>query len=501
MKKEPDLFKDVSYFAMSAVMTRGSMNMRKLETSGVERVFRMAVRLIFAVIFLSVGGFTARAQAQADDWKPKEDKAFEDDSGSAQESGERPRVSMYWYMQADFRARCEELVRQIEENLRHHPRMDFKPAQEILEPGGKARSAFERAEGLVSNAEKALFNLELEQAVEMINEAVETYEAHFHGFIDEPFGFQPLERALALQVSAAFQTGDEDLARKALLKMMAVNPGVKYDPKRFPQGAEELFLNLRLERDEFGTTSIRVDSKPGAAMVFLNGRQVGPTPISLPDVRTGYHYVTLRRDGHASVTKVVEAAPPDESVVTVEMERLSEDLFGHLAKALRDLGAARAGVGVLGAGKILGVEILVLGRITMQGNEATVNLFAYDLRTQRLLKGPVREKIDITDLGSKPADLAKELFDGVLLDGTLEDEVKVEEEPPKVRKTMKERWRGFRNWGGFWYTVGGVAGAVVIGAAVGLVLGLTPQDRWDRMPAGSRTVIFKHRTGLTISSF
>ncbi len=475
--------------------------MRKMENPGGLGVFRKdaaALGIIVFVVVLCSGGFSA--QAGSDDWKPKEDKAFEDDSSAEQSPGERPKGSMYWYMRAEYRARCEDLVRQIEENLRHHQGMDFKPAQEILEPADKIQSAFLKAEGLVSDAEKALFNLELEQAVEMINEAVETYEAHFHGFIDGSFGFQPLEKALTTQVSAAFQTGDEALARKALLKIMALNPRIKFDSKRFPAGVEELFLNLRLERDEFGTTTINVDSKPGAAMVFLNGTQVGPTPVVLPDVRTGYHYVTLRRDGHGSVTRVVQAAPPDEAVVMIEMERLSEDLFGHLAQALQNLGDARAGAGVLGAGRILGVEIMVLGRITMQGNEATVNLFAYDLRTQRLLKGPVRDKIDVNDPGSKPADLAQELFAGVSLDGTLVEETK-EEEPPIVRTTMKQRWRKFRNWGGFWYTVGGVAGAVVIGTAVGLVLGLAPQDRWDRMSAGARTAVFKQRTGLAISSF
>ena len=437
-------------------------------------------------------------------WEPKEEKAFPS-KAEKEEPKSRTKVSLFWYMKSSYRGKCEELVRQIEENLRHDPRLDFKPAQEILEPKKKVEEAFERAETAVSKAKKALFNLELAKAKTAIQQAIDIYEENLHGFIDGPFGFQPLEKALAVQVSVAFQTGDDDITRRALLKILALRPKVKFDEKKFPSGVKEKLLNLRLERDELGTASIQVASKPNAAVVYLNGKKIGRAPVSLPKVKLGYHYVTLRRDGYKTMTKVVKVSPPDGVTTTIKMKKANTELFASLVQALHNLGGARAGPGVVGASKVLGVKILILGRITMRGNEATVNLFPYDVRTKRLLKGPIKETIDVTDLGTKPATLAKKVLSDVPLDGS---EKKVTKKKKKTKKksgsswkSFKKSWKKFRNWKGFWYTVGGVAGAVVIGATVGLVLGLTPQDRWTRMPGGSRTVILRHRSGIKVSSF
>jgi len=465
-------------------------------------VARLLIVVFFSLSMTSGLSYTY-AEKSADEWEPKEEKPVY--SEPVPEAKTRPKVSLYWYMKSSYREKCEELVRQIEENLRHNINIDFKPAQEILEPKSAIEKQIEKAEELVKNVEKALFNLELEKAKEMIQEAVEIYEKNLHGFIEGPFGFQPLEKALTLQLSTAFQAGDKDLSRKALLKILAIKPKFEIDGKGLPEGLKDMLLNLRLEIDAMGTAPIQIETKPQAAVVYLNGKKIGLTPVTSPEVKLGFHYVTFQRDGYKSTTKSVEVTPPDKPTVTLSMTKLSEELFNHLIKALEGLGGATAGPGVQGAGKVLGVEILILGRITMRGNEATVNLFPYDLRNKRLLTEPVTEKVDVTDLGSKPSEVAKKAFEGVSFDGKPPKEKKVAKKPKKKRKSvwksMKESWHGFRNWKGFWYTVGGVAGAVVIGTTVGLVLGLSSQEGWDRMPGGTRTIILRQRSGLMVTSF
>jgi len=56
------------------------------------------------------------------------------------------------------------------------------------------------------------------------------------------------------------------------------------------------------------TGTLYVDSRPRGATVFLDGRSIGQTPLSMPDVAVGSHVVRLELDGKktwSSTTRVV----------------------------------------------------------------------------------------------------------------------------------------------------------------------------------------------------
>jgi hypothetical protein len=62
-----------------------------------------------------------------------------------------------------------------------------------------------------------------------------------------------------------------------------------------------------------------VDSRPGAASVFIDGRRVGVTPLLL-DVATGPHTVRLERDGYRTVTTRVEVKAGERARVAARLE-------------------------------------------------------------------------------------------------------------------------------------------------------------------------------------
>jgi hypothetical protein len=414
-----------------------------------------------------------------------------------------PKVTIYWLVKSRHRAKTDPLVNQVENNLRHNRAIKFKNVQEILEPEEDYKKAFKEAEKLVKTGEKARFNLELDKAITQLTQAVETYEKYFHGFLDSPFGTQPLLKALKLLAVTHHQNGQAESAKMTITKMLALRPKLTFDPKVFPAGMKETMLNLRLEMDEIGTTSLQIASRPGAAEVHVNGKKLGRAPATASNVQTGYHYVTLRRKGFRTVTKAVKVEPPKAGSVTIRMEKVSAELFSHLKAARQAMGGPRATPGIRGAGTLLKVDILMLGRVALRGQEATVTIVAYDLRTGRLLKS-VRRTVDTGDLGSKPDDIAKEIFSGVRLDGKA-GPIKIKKKkktkpgvPAWVR--FKRKWRKFRRWKGFWPVVGGTAGVIVVGVVVGLTLGL--MDRGQvRMPGGTRFVVFKHGYGARVASW
>lgn len=64
-----------------------------------------------------------------------------------------------------------------------------------------------------------------------------------------------------------------------------------------------------------------VDSRPEGAKVFLDGKLVGTTPMSLPSIAAGEHTVRLERDGYKNWSSTVRVAGPGQNRVTASLER------------------------------------------------------------------------------------------------------------------------------------------------------------------------------------
>jgi hypothetical protein len=67
--------------------------------------------------------------------------------------------------------------------------------------------------------------------------------------------------------------------------------------------------------------SLVVESRPQGAAVIIDGRQVGTTPLSLSDVRTGSHAVRLERDGYRIWTAPVTVSAGEQNRVTASLEK------------------------------------------------------------------------------------------------------------------------------------------------------------------------------------
>jgi hypothetical protein len=70
------------------------------------------------------------------------------------------------------------------------------------------------------------------------------------------------------------------------------------------------------------TGSIYVDSRPQGARVFIDGRSVGVTPVTVPDVRIGSHVVRLELADHRHWSTPTRVASGQEVRVTGSLERI-----------------------------------------------------------------------------------------------------------------------------------------------------------------------------------
>src|SRR5262249_5024353 len=67
--------------------------------------------------------------------------------------------------------------------------------------------------------------------------------------------------------------------------------------------------------------SLVVDSRPSGAKVYVDGRLVGPTPLSVTDPRAGERAIPLERDGYRMWSSSVRVVAAEQNRVTASLER------------------------------------------------------------------------------------------------------------------------------------------------------------------------------------
>jgi PEGA domain/Protein kinase domain len=69
------------------------------------------------------------------------------------------------------------------------------------------------------------------------------------------------------------------------------------------------------------TGKLRVESRPPGATVYLDGKVLGTTPVSLPVVPAGEHAIRLERDGYHRWSSSVRIVASEENRITASLER------------------------------------------------------------------------------------------------------------------------------------------------------------------------------------
>ena len=64
-----------------------------------------------------------------------------------------------------------------------------------------------------------------------------------------------------------------------------------------------------------------IESRPSGANVYVDGKLVGATPVSLPSVPAGSHAVRLEHDGYRRWTSSVRVIASEQNRVTASLER------------------------------------------------------------------------------------------------------------------------------------------------------------------------------------
>jgi len=64
-----------------------------------------------------------------------------------------------------------------------------------------------------------------------------------------------------------------------------------------------------------------VESRPAGAAVFLDGRQIGTTPLKQPGVQVGAHAVRIELEGYRPWSASIQVVASDQNRVAASLER------------------------------------------------------------------------------------------------------------------------------------------------------------------------------------
>jgi len=146
------------------------------------------------------------------------------------------------------------------------------------------------ANALLKDARAFALQARFEEALESASQA----EAILYYFREQLTSNQVLWSIQELKAQLYYGLGHPNDAEPALRTMAQMAPGRALDPARFSQ--EIIAHHQRMLDDTRSSARLRITSIPEGASVFLDGNLRGTTPLTLPNLPRGYHFLRMARN-------------------------------------------------------------------------------------------------------------------------------------------------------------------------------------------------------------
>lgn len=388
-----------------------------------------------------------------------------------------PRVTLHvWEPERTNRFDAEETIEAaMGEVLSADTRLRFTPEALLLSPPDAADKALNEADQALNDGKQAATEMDLDKARPLLEGALKTYQRYLPQLAARVGGTAPMRDGFIELAKLRFFEGNVDGAKDALRYVFVLDGSVRWNKVLFPAQMKKLVVEARLLYDTLGTGRLTIDSDPPGATVWLDGVKLPDrTPTQPVDAPNGPNFISYARRGYAPVTQAFEVSGGGDALHPLaSLSRYPNNPLAPIDRARATIDDSPTPPSLKEACGKLGVDVLVVVRTSRAGDKddeqpEILTAYLYDARPARVIN-----RLEMKVEGDLPATarvLARDLFHGVRLDGVWQ--------PPKGPQKpkwhqrlwvdMKDDWGKFRGWKGFWYVVGGVAGAAVIGTVAGV---------------------------------
>ncbi len=263
--------------------------------------------------------------------------------------------------------------------LNHLVRENFSRAQEFelvdirafLNEGASDPRLAARAKALefLKNGKDQYDNLELDEAIDALDKAVEQFKKSAGRLGD---GKEYLECLLYLG-AAYILSGDNEQGTEKFRTVAMFDKRKKLDTKAFPPSMIEIFNRVKEEVASAPTGTLLIQSTPTAAEVYLNGVFKGISPLTLVKIPEGSHFMRLEKDGYLHWGQLVDFYATHEETAEANLQPAPQasTFKGKMKALMTDLDEDPPEKGVLEFGAWTRVEKVLVVKVRQRGDEVT----------------------------------------------------------------------------------------------------------------------------------
>lgn len=427
------------------------------------------VALGLALIASALAAGSAKAQEAQDDEEfdaippPPAD-------GAPGEEPERVKVATFVFPNLPMDAPvATEIMAGLRRGIRADPRLEYVDPSNALLPEVEEDTPANEGAQLLETAFQQAAAGRWRHVVRTLDDALELFEADLSNARR-----RDLVDASILWGAAQCKLRRRRVCESAFRRVVTFRENADYDSNIFPADVAPVFEQVRDETLAGQRGSLRIESEPPGAEVFVDGRFVGAAPARAEGLLAGDHYVSLKLPGYTREVRRVTVQTEYEETVTYELYQLENAplLRDALTAAREEMGDPQVGPGLRDLWSLLLVDQVILGDLQRVGetDEFELTLYLYDLRTNHGLRRLQRRLDWATPDLSAAEQLAAELYRGVDLSGRIRPREEPLPPPPEEPVPFYRTW-----W--FW----SIAGVVIVGTTIGVASGVASSSQPEGM--------------------
>lgn len=333
------------------------------------------------------------------------------------------------------------------------------------------------------NEAKQLYNdLSIEEAIAKFKSAKKTIEKHLDKLAD-----MKVLGDILLYLGASYKMLDEDTqATPYFSSYLSIYPNAELDDIVFSPEIVSFFNNIKEDFLMLPNGSIKFESYPSGALVFLNGKVVGVTPTVVRGVTEGRHFYRIHKSGYRDRGSTVQVRERRTASVSEDLSKYEKTSYIESAEKemTRNFGSLSMLRKAVDVAKEMGVEYILVTLITADAGRIKYEGKLVNAENRTFKEADASFEIfDKNDLASIPElqDFNSRLIDDTkgfrpISDVALDeanilglDETKKDDEKKKDSKPVYKQW-----W--LWTILGVV---VLGGAGVGTYFLVKNMDKND----------------------
>lgn len=327
------------------------------------------------------------------------------------------------------------------------------------------------------NEAKSLYNdLSIEEAILKFQSAKKTIEKH----IDKIPDMKVLGDIL-LYLGASYKMLDEDeKSTPYFSSYLSINPDAELDDVVFSPEIVSFFNKIKEDFMMLPNGSVAFESYPQGAMVIVDGKISGVTPVTINGITEGRHYYRIHKNGYRDRAGSVTIRERKEAKLSEDLTKYENTSFIDDAEAamLKDFGHLAMLRKAVELGGKLKVDSVLVANTVVEGENVTYNAYIVNVEKKNFKKAEASFVIpEEGDAGASEElqNLNKELIDDPLGFKPISDVALDEAELlglDNKKDDDKEKTPVYKQW--WLWTLLGVV--VLGGAGVGIYFGVKGAD-------------------------